>query len=549
MTEENTASPMVAALYVRVSTGRQEQEATIESQLDEVRVRIKNDSNILPSAIFVDDGWSGELLQRPQLDAMRDAAVEGKFQIVYVYDRGRLSRIFAHQEVIIEELTNKEVKFVTLHDVQAVTPEERVLQAMQGVFHEYERIKIVERMRRGKMFKAKSGILINGQALYGYNYVKKTDTTPAHYEINEKETDVVRKIFEWVCVEQISLNQVVKRLYDLGVPPRRGKSEFWTKGPIVRILKCDTYFKGFAYYNKIESVVTKKPLKNEKYKKIKKGSRRRRPKEEWISFRVPRIISEELGEKAGKILEYNRKYVRKNKKHDYLLSSVIYCECGCRLSGDGCNNNGHHYYRCIERIHTFPMKSKCKAKGVNAIVLDTIFWKELVKLLTNPKLLKEQASLWLNSQSDKRSQVEKLKLAKLLQAVQEEEARYAQAYGKGLLEFEQFRNLVKESKRRKLSYQNQIEELDKQTSVLEEAKISLDQLCSEAQRVLKSFDLDKDDIANKFVIVKDLIGKIIIKNGKEAEVFGHIALSTVKLEYEPIGRDSRLAKCRQKYAF
>ena len=46
---------------------------------------------------------------------------------------------------------------------------------------------------------------------------------------------------------------------------------FWTKGPIVRILKCDTYVTGKAYYNKSESVVAKHPIKDTKYKKIKEN--------------------------------------------------------------------------------------------------------------------------------------------------------------------------------------------------------------------------------------------------------------------------------------
>src|SRR3989344_4948733 len=154
---------MIAGLYARVSTSRQEDQETIESQVAEIKVRIEADGDMLPTEnIFVDDGWTGEMLQRPGLDLMRDAALEGKFEALYVYDRGRLSRVFAYQEIIIEELLNKGVKFVTLHDVQAQTPEERVLQAMQGVFHEYERVKIAERMRRGKLYKARNGILING---------------------------------------------------------------------------------------------------------------------------------------------------------------------------------------------------------------------------------------------------------------------------------------------------------------------------------------------------------------------------------------------------
>lgn len=535
--------PLIAALYARVSTGRQEQEQTIEAQIDEIKARIVADDNVLPPEnIFIDDGWTGEILQRPRLDAMRDAAVEGKFQALYVYDRGRLSRRFAHQEIIIEELTDKGTRFVTLHDVKAETPEEKVLQAMQGVFHEYERIKIVERMRRGKLFKAKQGILINGSSLYGYNYIKKTDTTPTHYEINKEEAEIIRKIFFWVGVERVSIYEVIKRLYDLGVPPRRGKTEFWTKGPIIRLLQCETYVNGTIYYGKTEAVVAQKPLKNDKYKKVKKSSRRWKPKDEWIaySFKVPIIVKDRgLFERIQKILEFNQKYARKCRKYDYLLSGLVFCECGNRRAGDGYSKGNNHYYRCAERVYKFPAESKCKSQGVSAMVLDALFWKKLVRFLANPSLLREYAEKWLKSQANNSEAVEqgKKRLVGLLDKTREEELRYAKAYGTETLGFEEFKELMKEVKRKRLSYQEQLNKLSSEIAQDKANPIEVEELCQEAKRVI-----DYLDFSNKIQVIRDIIDKIILKGGREAEVLGHIPITTAKMAYEPIGRDSGVAK-------
>jgi len=101
-TDNQIQEPLNVALYARVSTGRQENEQTIESQLDEVKKRITADGNtLLPQNIFIDDGWSGELLARPSLDNLRDAAKEGRFEAVYVYDRGRLSRTFTTKRLFL----------------------------------------------------------------------------------------------------------------------------------------------------------------------------------------------------------------------------------------------------------------------------------------------------------------------------------------------------------------------------------------------------------------------------------------------------------------
>jgi len=72
---------ITAALYARVSTDRQEKQATINSQIEEVEQSIKKDGNILADKFkFIDDGWSGSILARPALDNLRDAAREKKFE-------------------------------------------------------------------------------------------------------------------------------------------------------------------------------------------------------------------------------------------------------------------------------------------------------------------------------------------------------------------------------------------------------------------------------------------------------------------------------------
>src|SRR3989344_1892432 len=415
---DQNKQPLVAALYARVSTGRQENEETIDSQIDEIKRRITEDGNVLsPENIFQDDGWTGEMLQRPGLDAMRDAATSGVFQVLYVYDRGRLSRVFAYQEVILEEIIDRGVEFVTLHDVKAETPEERVLQAMQGVFHEYERVKIAERMRRGKVYKARNGILINGQAPYGYTYIPKQGTESAKIVINEEEAETVKKVFHWVGVERISIREVKRRLKDMGVRPRKGKQEIWTSGPICRLLRNRVYEDGVVYYNKTEAIVAKNPKNLSKYKKIKRTSRRVRAREEWLPFQAPKILDDQwLFEKVQQILSFNRSFAGKQRKYDYLLSGLVYCECGSKRAGDGCNANGHYYYRCAEKLYRFPLEGSCKAHGVNAMVLDGLTWLNLKKFLGDKETLRQQAEKWLGEQVSQNGvlQAEHIKLRKVL---------------------------------------------------------------------------------------------------------------------------------------
>lgn len=533
---------LTAGLYARVSTGRQEKEETVESQIDETKIRIEADNNILsPKHTFTDNGWTGSILARPALDELRDAIKRQEINILYVYDLGRLSRDFTNQLILIKEIEEAGVKLISLHDINPENEEQGFIRNILGSFHAYERIKIADRFRRGKLYKAKNGIVISGGALYGYNYVKKTETTPTHWEINEEEARVVRQIFEWVGVERLPINGVIRRLYDLGVRPKKRKSDFWTKGPITRILRCDTYLTGIAYYNKHEAIVSKTTIKNEKYRKVKKNSRRLRSKEDWYPFKVPVIFEDKaIFDKVQKILEYNMRYSRKNRKFDYLLSEVMWCGCGNRRAGDGSNKYGHHYYRCEERLHHFPRSQRrCHFKGANAEVLDAMVWRELMKHLTDPKLLKRHAEEWIQVQTNRTVDTqERIKIQEQIDKLTEEANRYAKAYGSGAMEFDQYMELARVTKRKKEGYQKQIEELDTKTSP-EVVNIESDELCDEVKKTLESLDF-----SNKKNLIRDIIEKIVIKERSLVEVWTHISLpqlvltSTEKLGHEPISRDS-----------
>lgn len=269
----------IAALYARVSTDNQRKDQTIDSQIEEVKERIKTDGNTLsPTCEFKDDGWSGVHLDRPGLDAMRDAVTKEEFQVLYVYDRGRLARRFVYQEVILDELKKYNIEFVTLHDRKVETAEDRILQNMEGVFHEYERIKTMERTRRGKLFKARSGFIVNGPASYGYTYVPKTPSEQSHWVIDEQEAEAVKKMFHWIADEGLTIYGVVKRLDQEGIIPRKHKRNQWGKSSVARLLKNEAFI-GKAYYNKHKAIEPKHPTKLGKYRRNKKTSRDLRPRD------------------------------------------------------------------------------------------------------------------------------------------------------------------------------------------------------------------------------------------------------------------------------
>ena len=94
---------MRAALYARVSTERQADRGTIGSQLQLLRHHIVEVGDELVGE-YVDDGHSGARLDRPGLDALRDAAEAGLIERLWCLSPDRLARAYAYQVLVLDEL-------------------------------------------------------------------------------------------------------------------------------------------------------------------------------------------------------------------------------------------------------------------------------------------------------------------------------------------------------------------------------------------------------------------------------------------------------------
>ena len=100
---------MRVALYARVSTESQQARGTIGSQLAVLRERVGAEGDEVV-AEFCDDGHSGARLDRPGLDALRDAAEAGLIERVWCLSPDRLARVYAYQVIVLDELARHGVE-------------------------------------------------------------------------------------------------------------------------------------------------------------------------------------------------------------------------------------------------------------------------------------------------------------------------------------------------------------------------------------------------------------------------------------------------------
>ncbi|MCI0565031.1 MAG: recombinase family protein [Nitrososphaera sp.] len=543
--QTTTQAMKLIAIYARVSTARQEEEQTIRNQLNTLKEYARNHGYTIVHE-YVDDGWSGDILQRPALDQLRQDASGKIWDSVLIYDPDRLARRYSYQELVMDELRERdiEVLFVTVDSPK--NSEDKILHGVRGLFAEYERTKISERFRLGKLRKLQDGHILTSVPLYGYDYIPKREGKHGYYKINEIEAGVVKMIFEWVGNEGMTLRGVVRKLKEMGIKPRKSKRGVWSTSTLSTLLRHRAYI-GEAHWGSSYAVVPEKPLKDQKYRKVKKTSRRIRPEVEWITVPVPAIIDKELFDRTRRQLKKNFALCVRNTKNEYLLAGKVRCPCGRTRSGEGPQNGKYLYYRCTDRVSSWPNPSMCPEKGINARVADKLVWEKVAQLMSSPNLLSQQIERYNQAKHDKtQSSAEDVEiLEKEVAKLTAEENRYNKAYGAGVFTVEQLKEYTTPIKERIAKMESQIERGRRATShAAVNTSLNHADIVAFSGLVVKILKEDLN-FSVKREIVMNVVDKII-GTQKELHVHGHIPVNNdIVLGHSIDPQGARLAT--QKY--
>ena len=277
---------MGAALYARVSSDRQEQEDTIQSQLEELRAQAREDV-VLDCLEITDEGYGRDNLVRPGLDRVRDLGLRGEIDHLYIQCPDRLAS-GARLVLLVEELQGLGIEVMFLRGSVEDTPEGKLLLHFQGAIAEYESIKIAERTRRGKLYWARQGAMVGGHAPFGFKFIRRTDTDRARLEVDEYNASVVREMYRWLVEETLSTRAIAKKLTEQGIPTARGALQ-WQPTAVARILR-NTAYKGDFVYCRYENVKPARRVSHDPYRQSRKTGRKPRAPEDWITIPVPATV-------------------------------------------------------------------------------------------------------------------------------------------------------------------------------------------------------------------------------------------------------------------
>ncbi|MBS0655702.1 MAG: recombinase family protein, partial [Verrucomicrobia bacterium] len=450
-----------AAMYVRVSTQQQKEGATIESQKALLlQYAEKNGFEIHPEWIFEDNGVSGSKLARPALDRLRDFASEGLFEDVFILSPDRLSRKYAYQAILLDELAGNGVKIHFQNTPDPITATDHLLIQMQGMFAEYERAQITERSRRGKKHKAKNGsVSVLSVAPYGYRYIKGEQIS-SFFEINEKEASIVRTIFDLYVKNRFSIAKIKMYLLDHQVRSPKGNSE-WSRSTINGILKNSAY-RGIAYFGKREPC---EPISTRLEGRSVRINGRRQPKrtlrlrdpKDWIEISVPAIIDYETFEIAQGLLKTNKTLSIRNAKPGSLLQGLISCnECGYGFitTVSGKKTNGYGYYRCSKR------DKKCTNRSIRIESLDETIWESLISILESPDLVQDEVSRRLSDLEKAPILKQQKLLENKLEKLEVESNRLLDAYQSECIDLKELKNRMGNIKRERNNIRREIAGMD-----------------------------------------------------------------------------------------
>ena len=343
----------------------QQKHGTIASQLEALRTYATAQGvDITEDYVCRDVGYSGALLARPGLDRLRDGAQAGAFDAILVLSPDRLSRKYAYLILILEEFERLGVRVTFLEQPPGDDPHSALLVQIQGAVAEYERTKLAERYRRGKLYRARQGEVFWNAIPYGYRRVPRRDGVPAHLVIDEAQAEVVRNIFTWHAYEDMTIRQITKRLTRESYPTPKGGAQ-WGETTVHRILRREAYL-GTLYYNQSVWVCATEDG----------GGRRKRglrPSSEWIAISIPPLIDRGTFERSLARHGPNQQFSPRNLHQErWLLRRLVRCEkCGLKCACVSARRPLAPYYRCDKQERVIG-RPRCRPNHIRAEALDEL---------------------------------------------------------------------------------------------------------------------------------------------------------------------------------
>lgn len=327
---------MRTGIYVRVSTEEQAKEGfSILAQQDKLKDYIKIKGWELYD-VYIDDGISGKnITDRPEVNRLISDVIKRNVENVLVFKIDRLTRSTKDLISLMDLFNENSCAFNSLMEsIDTHTPSGRMFIKIIGIFAEFERENIIERVTVALEKKVREGYILPNYSLAPYGYSRQIGER--NITVNEEESRVVQEIFNLYLHKHKSFNAIATELNMRNVPTRNNVN--WSGFVVSYILSNPVYMGKVRYSVKDEKRYFEADGKHEA------------------------IISEKTFLEVQAKMTKMQKIIKKRPRDENYFCGTLMCAiCGRKMTthnqysraGDTCYNS----YQCTGKRYGCPTES------------------------------------------------------------------------------------------------------------------------------------------------------------------------------------------------
>ncbi|WP_343253096.1 recombinase family protein [Ligaoa zhengdingensis] len=303
------------AAYCRVSTDKEDQANSLESQKRYFYEYIRNNPQWQLTELYVDEGITGtSTKKRRSFHKMIGDAQNRRFDLLLTKEISRFARNTLDSIYYTRKLKEWGVGVIFLRDnINTLDPDAELRLTIMASIAQEESRKTSDRVKWGQKRRMEQGVVF-GRSLLGY------DVKGGEISINEEGAEVVRLIFHKFVVEGKGTHVIARELREAGIPTFRCAQQ-WSNTAILRALRNEKYCGDLVQ----KKTITPDYLTHEK--------KRNCGEEELVVLRDhhPPIVDRGLWERAQKELARRAPSGDQRSRHSnrYCFSGKLRCGvCG-----------------------------------------------------------------------------------------------------------------------------------------------------------------------------------------------------------------------------
>ncbi|WQP05272.1 recombinase family protein (plasmid) [Sinorhizobium meliloti] len=372
---EAEAAPLRAALYLRVSTGRQaDNDLSIPDQRRQALAYCAN-RNWQVAVEFVEPGASGTDDRRPELQRLLDMATAGgaPFDVIIVHSFSRFARDHFALEYHVRRLRKAGIRLVSITQDLGEDTLGTMVRQVFALFDEYQSKENAKHTLRAMQENARQGFWNGSKAPYGYQVIaaeQRGAKTKKRIVIDPVEAEVIRLMFKLFregdgASGPLGVKALTSWLNERGYRTRVGAR--WGIGPLHKILTSPTY-KGEYRFNR----------------KVWK-TREAKPESDQVTVAVDPIIDAALFDSVQAMLKARNPKAMPPRvvTGPILLTGIATCaSCGGGMTLRTGKSGRYRYYTCATCAQQG--KAACKGRSVPMAKLDDAVTAKLAEDLLTP---------------------------------------------------------------------------------------------------------------------------------------------------------------------